>query len=61
MKYLEDWVTLNDISTYENFQMIIIILKNFSMENSAFPYNIKELMKHNECFDMIKKHHMEIQ
>ena len=57
VKYLEDWVTLNDISTYENFQ---IDNNNFEKlfngkENSAFPYNIKELMKHNECFDMIKE------
>ena len=47
----------NDISTYENFQ---IDNNNYEKrfngkENSAFPYNIKELMKHNECFDMIKE------
>ena len=56
-KYLEDWNTLKDISTYENHE-----IDNNSFEklfkgkdNSAFPYDIKSLMKHNDCFDMIKE------
>ncbi len=56
-KYLEDWNTLKDISTYENHE-----IDNNSFEklfkgkdNSAFPYDTKSLMKHNDCFDMIKE------
>ena len=56
-KYLEDWNTLEDISNYENHE-----IDNNSFEklfkgkdNSAFPYDIKSLMKHNDCFDMIKE------
>ena len=56
-KYLEDWNTLEDISNYENHE-----IDNNSFEklfkgkdNSAFPYDTKSLMKHNDCFDMIKE------
>ena len=56
-KYLEEWVPLYDISTYDNFE---IDSNNFEKlfkgkDNSAFPYDTKSLMKHNDCFDMIKE------
>lgn len=56
-KYLNDWVPLNDISTYDNYE---IDNNNFEKlfkgkDNSAFPYDTKSLMKHNDCFDMIKE------
>ena len=46
-----------DISTYDNFE---IDSNNFEKlfkgkDNSAFPYDTKSLMKHNDCFDMIKE------
>ena len=56
-KYLDKWVTLYDLSSYDNFE-----IDNNSFEklfngkdNSAFPYDTKSLMKHNNCFDMIKE------
>ena len=56
-KYLKDWVTLNEITSYNNHE---IDNNNFEKlfkgkEDSAFPYDIKSLMKHNDCFDMIKE------
>ncbi len=56
-KYLEEWSTLYDISTYDNFELDN---NNFEKlfngkDNSAFPYDTKSLMKHNDCFDMIKE------
>ena len=49
-KYLEEWVPLYDISTYDNFE---IDSNNFEKlfkgkDNSAFPYDTKSLMKHND-------------
>ena len=56
-KYLEDWNTLKDISTYENHEMDNNSFEKLfkGKDNSAFPYDIKSLMKHNDCFDMIKE------
>jgi len=56
-KYLKDWVTLNEITSYNNHE---IDNNNFEKlfkgkEDSAFPYDIKSLMKQNDCFDMIKE------
>ena len=56
-KYLEEWVPLYDISTYDNYE---IDNNNFEKlfkgkDDSAFPYDTKSLMKHNDCFDMIKE------
>ena len=56
-KYLNEWVPINDISTYDNYE---IDNNNFEKlfkgkDNSAFPYDTKSLMKHNDCFDMIKE------
>ena len=56
-KYLEDWVTFYEISTYNNYE---IDDNNYEKlfkgkDNSAFPYDTKSLMKHNDCFDMIKE------
>ena len=56
-KYLKDWVTLNEITSYNNHE---IDSNNFEKlfkgkEDSAFPYDIKSLMKQNDCFDMIKE------
>ena len=56
-KYLEKWVPLYDISTYDNYE---IDNNNFEKlfkgkDDSAFPYDTKSLMKHNDCFDMIKE------
>ena len=56
-KYLEDWVTFEEITTYDNYE---IDDNNYEKkfkgkDNSAFPYSIKSLMKHNDCFDMIKE------
>ena len=56
-KYLEKWVPLYDISTYDNYE---IDNNNFEKlfkgkDDSAFPYDTKFLMKHNDCFDMIKE------
>ena len=56
-KYLEEWVPLYEISTYDNFE---IDNNNFEKlfkgkDDSAFPYDTKSLMKHNDCFDMIKE------
>ena len=56
-KYLEDWVTFEEITTYDNYE---IDDNNYEKQfkgkdNSAFPYSIKSLMKHNDCFDMIKE------
>ena len=56
-KYLEDWNTLKDISTYENHEMDNNSFEKLfkGKDNSAFPYDTKSLMKHNDCFDMIKE------
>ena len=56
-KYLEDWVTFEEITNYDNYE---IDDNNYEKQfkgkdNSAFPYSIKSLMKHNDCFDMIKE------
>ena len=56
-KYLEEWVPLYEISTYDNYE---IDNNNFEKlfkgkDDSAFPYDTKSLMKHNDCFDMIKE------
>ena len=56
-KYLEEWATFYDISTYDNFEFDD---NNFEKlfkgkDDSAFPYDTKSLMKHNDCFDMIKE------
>ena len=56
-KYLEEWVPLYDISTYDNYE---IDNNNFEKlfkgkDDSAFPYDTRSLMKHNDCFDMIKE------
>ena len=56
-KYLNEWVPINDISTYDNYETDN---NNFEKlfkgkDNSAFPYDTKSLMKHNDCFDMIKE------
>ena len=56
-KYLEKWVPLYEISSYDNYEADN---NNFEKlfkgkDDSAFPYDIKSLMKHNDCFDMIKE------
>ena len=56
-KYLEDWVPFEEITNYDNYE---IDDNNYEKQfkgkdNSAFPYSIKSLMKHNDCFDMIKE------
>ena len=56
-KYLEEWVTLEDISTYDNHEIDNNRFEKLfkGKDNSAFPYDTKSLMKHNDCFDMIKE------